>query len=88
MRLFLNSQVKDIINEFSRLFPGNSGDKNLPAGVEGDMVSIPGPGRSHMPWNNQACEPQLLSLHALESVLHNKEKEATTMRIPHTTTRK
>ena len=28
----------------------------------GNMGSIPDPGRSHMPWSNQACVPQLLSL--------------------------
>ena len=34
--------------------------KNLPANA-GDMGLIPDPGRSHMPWNNYACEPQLMS---------------------------
>ena len=72
---FLNSQVKDIINEFSD-FPGNSGDENLPVSA-GDMASVPGPGRSHMPWGSQAWEPQLLSPHALESVLHNKKSRHT-----------
>lgn len=32
-------------------FPGYSVVKNLPAN-EGDTGLIPGPGRSHMPWNN------------------------------------
>ena len=41
-------------------FPGRPVVKNLPANV-GDMGSIPGPGRSHMPWSNQVSEPQLLS---------------------------
>ena len=35
--------------------------KNPPANAR-DMGSIPGLGRSHMPWSNQACVPQLLSL--------------------------
>ena len=35
--------------------------ENLPANA-GDMGSIPGLGRSHMPWSNRAHEPQLLSL--------------------------
>ena len=35
--------------------------ENLPANA-GDMGSIPGLGRSHMPWSNWAREPQLLSL--------------------------
>ena len=28
----------------------------------GDTSSIPGPGRSHLPQSNEACEPELLSL--------------------------
>ena len=32
-------------------FPGDTVDKNLPA-ISGDMGSIPGLGRFHMPWNN------------------------------------
>ena len=35
--------------------------KNPPANT-GDTGSIPGPGRSHMPWSNKVCAPQLLSL--------------------------
>ena len=35
--------------------------ENLPANA-GDTGSSPGPGRSHMPRSNWACEPQLLSL--------------------------
>ena len=35
--------------------------KNLPANA-GDTGSIPGVGRSHMPWSNWARVPQLLSL--------------------------
>ena len=34
--------------------------KNPPANA-GHKGSIPGPGRSHMPWSNYAREPQLLS---------------------------
>ena len=32
-------------------FPGGAVDKKLPANA-GDTRSIPGPGRSHMPWSN------------------------------------
>ena len=32
-------------------FPGGPVVKNLPANA-GDTDSIPGPGRSHMPWSN------------------------------------
>ena len=42
-------------------FPGGSVVKKQPANAE-DMSSIPGPGRSHLPWSNEAHEPQLLSL--------------------------
>ena len=42
-------------------FPGGTAVKNLPANA-GDMGSRPGQGRSHMPQNNLARAPQLLSL--------------------------
>ena len=44
----------------NRGFPGGSVVKNPPANA-GDMGSIPGPGRLHMPWSNSAQEPQLMS---------------------------
>ena len=44
-----------------RGFPGGSVVKNPPASA-GDSGSIPDPGRSPMPWSNQAHAPQLLSL--------------------------
>ena len=40
-------------------FPGGSVDKNANAG---DMGSIPGPGRLHIPWSNWAWALQLLNL--------------------------
>ena len=43
---------------------GSSGDsvvKSLPANA-GDSGSIPDPGRSQMPWSNEAHAPQILSL--------------------------
>ena len=64
-------------------FPGGAVVKNPPANA-GDTGSSPGPGRSHMPWSNEARAPQLLSLRSrtreaqllkttrLEPVLHNK----------------
>ena len=42
-------------------FPGGTVVKNPPANA-GDMGSSPATGRSHMPRNNWAHEPQLLSL--------------------------
>ena len=47
--------------KFSRGFPGGAVVENLPANA-GDTGSSPGLGRSHMPRNNWAREPQLLSL--------------------------
>ena len=44
-----------------RGFPGGAVVKNPPANA-GNMGSIPGPGRSHMPRSNEARAPQLLSL--------------------------
>ena len=44
-------------------FPGGAVVKNPPANA-GDTGSIPVPGRSHVPWSNQARVPQLLSLHS------------------------
>ena len=40
-----------------RGFPGGAVVENLPANA-GDTGSIPGLGRSHMPWSNWAHEPQ------------------------------
>ena len=42
-------------------FPCGSVVKSSPAKA-GDMGSVPGRGRSHMPSGNSACAPQLLSL--------------------------
>ena len=45
----------------TRDFLGAAVVKNPPANA-GDTGSSPGPERSHMPWSNEACAPQLLSL--------------------------
>ena len=39
------------MKKFWRYFPGGAVVKNLPTDA-GDMASIPGPGRSHMPRSN------------------------------------
>ena len=44
-----------------RDFPGGTVVKNPPA-TAGNVGSSSGPGRSHMPWSNEARAPQLLSL--------------------------
>ena len=50
--------------------PGGTVDGN-PLANEGDMGSIPGPGRFHMVWSCWGCIPQLLSSHGLEPERHN-----------------
>ena len=52
-----------------RGFPGGAVVKNPPANA-GDTGSSPGPGRSHMPQNNLAREPQLLSPCATATEAH------------------
>ena len=42
-------------------FPGGAVVESLPANA-GDTGSSPGLGRSHVPWSDWACGPQLLSL--------------------------
>ena len=61
-------QLKTKWTEWSKIkknrgFPGGPVVKNLPANA-GDMGSVPGLGRSHMPCGNKACSPQLESLWA------------------------
>ena len=55
--------------------------ENLPANA-GDTGSSPGLGRSHMPWNNWAREPQLLILRVWS--LCSATREAATVRGPRT----
>ena len=62
-------------------FPGGSVVKNLPANA-GDMGSIPGPGKAHTPWSNQACAPQLLNLSTTR-----KRICASQQKIPHDATK-
>ena len=64
-------------------FPGGTVVKNPPANV-GDMGSSPGPGRSHMPWSNETCAPQLLSLcsGACEPQLLSPRATTTEARVP------
>ena len=60
--IFQNDTNKILkIKSYIEGFPGGSVVKNLPA-TAGDMGSIPGLERSHMPQSNQARAPQLLSL--------------------------
>ena len=62
-------------------FPGGAVVENLPANA-GDTGSSPGLGRSHMPWSNEAREPQLLSLRIWS--LCSATREAAIMRGPRT----
>ena len=68
-------------SEWGGGFPGGAVVESLPANA-GDTCSSPGLGRSHMPWSNQAHEPQLLSLHVWS--LCSATREATIMRGPRT----
>ena len=63
---------KSLENFLKEAFPGGPVVKNLPA-FAGDMGSVPGLGRLHMLWSNQACVPQLPNW-ALELVLRNKRR--------------
>ena len=65
-------------------FPGGTVVESLPANAR-DMGSSPGLGRSHMPWSNWACEPQLLSLRVWSPC--STTREATIVRGPCTTMR-
>ena len=56
-------KINEAIKAIPRGFPGGAVVKNLPANA-GDTGLSPGPGRSHMPWSNEARAPQLLSLHS------------------------
>ena len=62
-------------------FPGGAVVENLPANA-GDTGSSPGLGRSHMPQNSWAHEPQLLSLRVWS--LCSATGEAATVRGPRT----
>ena len=55
-----------------RDFPDGPGVKNLPAHA-GDVGSIPGPGRPHMPQGNKARVPQLLSPRSGACALQQEE---------------
>ena len=63
--------------------PGGTMVKNSPANA-GDTGSSPAPRRSHMPRNNKACAPQLLSLRstAHEPQLPSPHATATEARAP------
>ena len=64
-------------------FPGDAVVENPPANA-GDTGSSPGPGGSHMPQNNQAHVPQLLSLRsrAHEPQLLSPRSTSTEARAP------
>ena len=57
LKIVVNNWVKGV----GTGFPGGAVVENLPANA-GHTGSSPGLGRSHMPQNNWAHEPQLLSL--------------------------
>ena len=73
-----------LIKEITSGFPGGTVVGSLPANA-GDVGSSPGLGGSHMPRNNQAREPQLLSLRVWS--LCSATGEAATVRGPRTATK-
>ena len=77
-KVIVNSQAPRLDEQD---FPSGPVDKNLSANA-GDMSSIPGPGRFHMPWDNYwACaRATTTDSHALESVLPKKRRQNTTTR--------
>ena len=80
---FLLQDLKKIVvkNTEHKGFPGGTVVENLPANA-GDTGSSPGLGRSHMPRNNWAREPQLLSLRVWS--LCSTTREAAIVRGPRT----
>ena len=62
------------LKRLSTTMPGSPIYKNLPANP-GDMGSIPGPGRFHVPQVNEAYVPQLLKPMDLTLVLHSKRRD-------------
>ena len=62
-------------------FLGGSVVKHLPANA-GDTGSIPGLERSHVPRNNKACAPELLSPCTLEPVLCNRRSHCNEKLVP------
>ena len=62
MRFIISPQSKWLLAKDPQTdFSGGPAVKNPPANAR-KMHSIPGPGRSYMPWGNQVHVPQLLSL--------------------------
>ena len=78
------SSLRGMLRIRSGGFPGGLVVKNLPANA-GDTGSIPGLGRSHMPWSSKAHVPHLLKLTHVKPV--SSTREAVAMRSPHATTR-
>ena len=60
-RMSLHLLTHTGVKKITGTFPGGPEVKNLPA-TAGDTGSTPGLGRSHVPWSNGACVPQLLIL--------------------------
>ena len=63
--------LKTLTQESSEDIPCGVVDGNPPANA-GDVGSVPGPGGFHVPQSKEACEPQLLSLQALEPMHHKR----------------
>ena len=60
MTLLKTFKYSKDLKDTGRDFPGHPVVKKPPANA-GDRGLIPGLGRCHMPWGNQACAPQFPS---------------------------
>ena len=70
-----------VLKQYLRDFPSGVVDKNLPAKA-GDIGSVPGLGRFHMPQSNKACVPQTTGPRprAFSKRSHCKEKPSTAIK--------
>lgn len=58
--LSMNTTGEECFRQRNRLLQGFSGGPVVkdPPAKAGDTGSIPGPGRSRVPWSSEACAPQ------------------------------
>ena len=67
------SRNKGMLKSLVRDLPCGTVDKTPPVNA-GNTGSIPGLGRVHMPWNNQAHRPRLLKLECPGALAVQEEK--------------
>ena len=77
----MDSQQKSVQRMVSWDFAGGPVVKNLPVNA-GDISSIPGLGRSHLPWSNKAHAPQLQSPRSGDHALQQEKPPQGEARAP------